>query len=467
MYNAIVAIKPEWHSPDTDKGAIKVVMTGSASDKAKLQPHIYDNKTKKLFEKRFKDVNDPLQLVIVRDMWLTGFDAPNCHTMYIDKPMKGHNLMQAIARVNRVFRDKPGGLVVDYIGIANELKAALKTYTNSNGRGKPTVDTHEAFAVLLENIDKLHALMHGCDYSAFETQALHLLPKVMNHILGLPNPATGELDGKKRFLDIMAAIRSAYTLCGTLDEAAAYSKEIAFWGYIKGAITKFTTIDKRRTDEEKNSALKQIINNAIIAEGVDDIFSLVGLDKPDIGLLTPEFLEDVANMKEKNLAVELLERLLRDEVKARMKTDVVSEKKYSDRIIETLRKYHNRAIETAQVIEELIKMAQDMAEDAELAAKSGLNTDELAFYRALIQNQSAVREMDDSNLRALATHVTEQLRKSTTVDWQVRDSVRAKLRNLVRRALRRWKYPPDGADEAIELCLKQAEALSEHWTSED
>lgn len=465
MYNAIVAIKPEWHDLDTAKGAIKIVMTGSASDKEKLQPHIHDKQTKKQFETRFKDIEDPLQLVIVRDMWLTGFDAPNCHTMYIDKPMKGHNLMQAIARVNRVFKDKPGGLVVDYIGIANELKAALKTYTNSNGKGKPTIDTHEAFAVLLENIDKLHGLMNGCDFSAFETEALQLLPRVMNHILSLPNPGDGALDGKKRFLDIMAAIRSSYTLCGTLDDAAAYSKEIAFWGYVKNAITKYTTVDKRRTDEEKNSALKQILDNAIVTDGVDDIFSLVGLDRPNVGLLSPEFLEDVANMKEKNLAVDLLERLLRDEVKARMKTDVVSEKKYSDRIMETLRKYHNRAIETAQVIEELIQMAKDMAADAELAENSGLGVDELAFYRALIQNESAVKELGDHNLKELATFVTEKLRASTTVDWQVRDSVRAKLRNLVRRALRRWKYPPDGADEAVELCLKQAEALSEHWSA--
>ncbi|MDF1690186.1 MAG: type I restriction endonuclease subunit R [Cycloclasticus sp.] len=470
MYNAIVAIKPEWHgaplgtAADPSKGAIKIVMTGSASDKEKLQPHIYNKETKKLFEKRFKDVSDPLQLVIVRDMWLTGFDAPNCHTMYIDKPMKGHNLMQAIARVNRVFKDKPGGLVVDYIGIANELKAALKTYTNSNGKGQPTHDTREAFAVLLENIDKLHAMMHGCDYSDFEAHALQLLPRVMNHILSLQNSGNGELDGKKRFLDVMANVRSSFTLCGTLDEAKGYSKEIAFFGAVKNAITKFTTIDKRRTDEEKNSALKQIIDNAIISEGVDDIFELVGLDKPNVGLLSPEFLEDVANMKEKNLAVDLLERLLRDEVKARMKTDVVSEKKYSDRIMETLRKYHNRAIETAQVIEELIKMAKEMADDAEMAEKSGLSSDEIAFYRALIQNESAVKELGDDKLRSLAVFVTEQLRKSTTVDWQVRESVRAKLRNLVRRALRRWKYPPDKADEAIELCLKQAEALSQSWS---
>lgn len=464
MYNAIVAIKPEWHDLDPAKGAIKIVMTGSASDKAKLQPHIHNKETKKLFEKRFKDVNDPLQLVIVRDMWLTGFDAPNCHTMYIDKPMKGHNLMQAIARVNRVFKDKPGGLVVDYIGIANELKAALKTYTNSQGRGKPTTDTREAFSVLLEGLDALHGMMHGCDYSMYETQALQILPRVMNHILSLEG-ANKELDGKKRFLDVMAKIRTSFTLCGTMDEAKIYSKEIAFFGAVKNAISKFTTVDKRRADEEKNTALKQIIDNAIVADGVDDIFNLVGLDKPNIGLLSPEFLEDVANLEEKNLAVDLLEKLLRDEVKARMKTDVVSEKKYSDRIMETLRKYHNRGIETAQVIEELIKMAKDMAEDADLAEQSGLNTDEIAFYRALIQNESAVKELGDDSLRELAKYVTSQLRKSTTVDWQVRDSVRAKLRNLVRRALRKWKYPPDRADEAIDLCLQQAEALSQSWSS--
>ena len=464
LYDAIIAIRPEWHDPDPMKGAIKIVMTGAASDKEKLQPHIYNKETKKLFEKRFKDVNDPLQIVIVRDMWLTGFDAPNCHTMYIDKPMKGHNLMQAIARVNRVFKDKPGGLVVDYIGIANELKLALKTYTGSNGKGKPTHDTHEAYAILLEKMDVVRSMFHGFDYSDYEDNALQLLPGAMNHILGLKGK-NNELDGKKRFLDVMAAISKAYTLCGTMDEVEPYKKEIAFLGAVKNAISKFTTIDKRLSDEEKNSALKQIIDNAVIADGVDDIFNLVGLDKPNIGLLSPEFMEDVANMKEKNLAVDLLERLLRDEVKARMKTDVVSEKKYSERIQETLRKYHNRAIETAQVIEELIKMAKEMAEDEELAANSGLDADEIAFYRALIQNESAVRELGDNNLRELAKHVTTQLRKSTTVDWQVRDSVRAKLRNLVRRALRKWKYPPDKADEAIDLCLKQAEALSEHWSA--
>ncbi len=475
MYNAIVAIKPEWHDVDPAKGAIKVVMTGSASDKAKLQPHIYNKETKKLFEKRFKDVNDPLQLVIVRDMWLTGFDAPNCHTMYVDKPMKGHNLMQAIARVNRVFKDKPGGLVVDYIGIANELKHALKTYTASKGKGEPTHDTREAYAKLLEAMDAMHGMMagHGCsnvaggrtpgatmgfDYSKYESDALQLLPGAMNHILG-------QDDGKKRFLNMMAVIRTAYTLCSTMDEVEPLKKEIAFLSAVKAAISKFTTIDKRRTDEEKHSALKQIIDNAIVADGVADIFDLVGLDKPNIGLLSDKFLEDVKNLPQKNLAVELLEKLLRDEIKARMKTDVVSEKKYSDRILETLRKYHNRAIETAQVIEELIAMAKEMEEALNEAEKLGLNADEIAFYRALVQNESAVRELGDNNLRDLAKHITQQLRKSTTVDWQVRDSVRAKLRNLVRRALRKWKYPPDKSDAAVELCLKQAEALSNSWSA--
>jgi type I restriction enzyme R subunit len=471
MYDAIVAIKPQWHDNDINKGTIKIVMTGSASDKTKLQPHIYNKEAKKLFEKRFKDSNDPLELVIVRDMWLTGFDAPNCHTMYIDKPMKGHNLMQAIARVNRVFKDKPGGLVVDYIGIASELKQALLSYTGAQGKGKPTHDTHEAYAILLEKLDIVHGMFAtssgqggSFDYSAFETNALQLLPGAMNHIIGLQD-TSGELNGKKRFLDVMAALSKAYTLCSTLDEVEPLKKEIAFLAAIKNAISKFTTIDKRRSDEAKNSALKQIIDNAITADGVDDIFSLVGLDKPNIGLLSPEFMEDVANLKEKNLAVDLLERLLRDEIKARMKTDVVSEKKYSDRILETLRQYHNRAIETSQVIEELIKMAKEMAEDAEMAENSGLSSDEIAFYRALIQNESAVRELGDDKLRSLARFVTEQLRKSTTVDWQVRDSVRAKLRNLVRRALRKWKYPPDKTAEAVELCLKQAEALSQSWSS--
>ncbi|WP_394245986.1 type I restriction endonuclease subunit R [Vibrio profundi] len=473
LYNAIVAIKPEWHHPDTDKGAIKIVMTGSASDKEKMQPHIHDKKTKKLFEKRYKDTDDELQLVIVRDMWLTGFDAPCCHTMYIDKPMKGHNLMQAIARVNRVFKDKPGGLVVDYIGIANELKNALKTYTNSQGKGQPTVDTAEAFSVLMEKVDIIRGMFATpvdtkvFNYRPdFETDALRLLPGAVNHLSGLSHTdANGKQvrDGKRRFLDVMAALTKAYSLCNTMDETHGYKNEIAFYSAIKTAFIKHSTVDKKRTDEERNTALKQILNNAVIADGVDDIFSMVGLDKPNIGLLSEEFLEDVKNMKEKNLAVELLEKLLRDEVKSRMKNDVVQEKKYSERIMSTLQKYHNRSIETAQVIEELIQWAKEMQEDGELLNKLNLSVDEIAFYRALVDNESSVRELGDDNLRKLAIELTHQLRKSATVDWQKRDSVRARMRNLVRRLLRRWKYPPDAAEEAIKLVLEQAEVLADGW----
>ncbi|MHB8116087.1 MAG: type I restriction endonuclease subunit R [Acidithiobacillus ferrivorans] len=457
LYNAIVTLRPEWHSDDPEQGAIKIVMTGSAADKPLLQPHLYSKQVKKRLEKRFKDAKDPLKLAIVRDMWLTGFDAPCCHTMYVDKPMKGHNLMQAIARVNRVFKNKPGGLVVDYIGIANELKAALKTYTEAKGKGDPTHNAAEALAMLLEKMDIVRGMMHGCDYSGFETKAAALLVPCANHLLGLK-------DGKQRFLDTMVAVAKAYSLCGTLDKAATLRKEIAFFSAIKAAITKFTTVDKKRSTEEKNSALKQILDNAIVADGVADIFALAGLDKPNIGLLSDEFLEDVRQMESRNLAVELLEKLLRDEIKARARNNVVQEKKYGDRLLETLRKYHNRAIETAQVIEELIQMAKEFQAVLERETALGLGQDEIAFYDALANNESAVRELGDEILKKIAVEITEKLRASTTVDWQVRESVRARLRILVRRCLQKWKYPPDQQADAVELVLKQAESLSNEWS---
>lgn len=459
LYDAIVNLRPDWHSTAPEKGAIKIVMTGSAADKALLQPHLYSKQVKRRLEARFKDARDPLKVVIVRDMWLTGFDAPCCHTMYIDKPMKGHNLMQAIARVNRVFKNKPGGLVVDYIGIANELKAALKAYTDAKGKGDPAHSAAEALAVLMEKMDIVRGMMQGFDYSAFETQALPLLVPAANHILGLK-------DGKTRFLDTMVAVAKAFSLCGTLDEAAALRKEIAFFSAIKAAIAKFTTVDKKRSDAEKNSALKQILDNAIISDGVADVFALAGLDKPNIGLLSDEFLEDVRRMDSRNLAIELLEKLLRDEIKARARNNVVQEKKYGDRLLETLRQYHNRAIETAQVIEELIQMAKEFQATLEREAALGLNDDEIAFFDALANNESAVRELGDEVLKKIAVEITEKLRASTTVDWQVRESVRAKLRILVRRCLQKWKYPPPGPDEqdAVELVLKQAEQLSNSWT---
>ncbi len=453
MYNSIVELRPDWHDPDPEKGALKIVMTGSASDKELLQPHIYNRQTKKRLEKRFKDADNPLKLVIVRDMWLTGFDVPCCHTMYIDKPMQGHNLMQAIARVNRVFKDKPGGLVVDYIGIGNELKQALKIYTDSKGRGTPTLLAEEAFALLIEKLEIVRAMFYGFDYSDYETNATRLLPMAANHILGLD-------DGKKRFLDAMAAITKAFSLCSTLDEAAPLKKEIAFFAAIKAAIIKHTTVDKKRTEEEKNSVLKQILDNAVTADGVADIFELAGLDKPNISLLSDEFLEDVRRMPSRNLAVELLEKLLRDAIKARTRNNVVQEMKYGDRLLETLRKYHNRAIETAQVIEELIQMAKDFQAAMKREEDLGLTPDEIAFYDALADNESAVRKLGDETLKKIAHELTEKLRANTTVDWQVRDSVRAKIRNMIRRLLKKYKYPPDKRDDATELVLRQAEKLS-------
>ncbi|AWB34701.1 type I restriction endonuclease subunit R [Orrella marina] len=464
LYNEIIALRPEWHDVDPEKGAIKIVMTGSASDKALLQPHVYNKAVKKRLEKRFKDVNDPLRLVIVRDMWLTGFDAPCCHTMYVDKPMKGHGLMQAVARVNRVFKNKPGGLVVDYIGIANELKQALKTYTESKGKGEPTHDAHEAYAVLLEKLDVIHGLFakgpesDGFDYSDYEENANQLLIPTANHVLGLK-------DGKKRFLDAVLAMNKAYSLCNTLDEARQHQKEVAFLSAVKAAITKHTSVDKKLTEDEKNTVLKQILDNALVAEGVSDVFALCGLDKPNIGLLSDEFLEDVRQMPYKNFAVELLEKLLKDDIRAKTRNNVVQEKKYGDRLQETLRKYNNRGIETAQVIEELIAMAKQFKADLERDEALGLNRDEIAFYDALANNESAVRELGDATLKKIAIELTEKLRKSTTVDWQVRESVRARLRILVRRTLQRHKYPPDGQEDAIDMVLEQAEALSNAWSN--
>ncbi|MFX6050600.1 type I restriction endonuclease subunit R [Acinetobacter baumannii] len=464
LYNEIIALRPDWHDPDPEKGKIKIVMTGSASDKPLLQPHIYNKQTKKRLEKRFKDVNDPLQLVIVRDMWLTGFDAPCTHTMYIDKPMKGHNLMQAIARVNRVFKDKQGGLVVDYIGIANELKQALKTYTDAKGKGEPTLRAEEAYAVLAEKMDAIRGMFAktneqvGMDLSAYETQAHRLIIPAANYVLSLK-------DGKKRFLDLVLAINKAFSLCSTLDEAKNLHKEIAFYSAIKAVISKHTSVDRKLSQAEKDSTLKQILDNAVIADGVTDVFAMCGLDKPNIGLLSDEFLDDVRQMPYRNLAVELLEKLLNDGIKAKTRNNVVQEKRFSDRLQETLRKYNNRAIETSQVIEELIQMAKEFQAEMQREASLGLNPDEIAFYDALANNESAVRELGDDTLKQIAREITEKLRKSTTVDWQVRDSVRAQLKILVRRTLQRWKYPPDKAAEAIELVMKQAEQLSNAWTT--
>jgi type I restriction enzyme, R subunit len=457
LYNEIIKLRPDWHSADPEQGAIKIIMTGSASDKALLRPHIYSSQTKKRLEKRFKDPVDPLRLVIVRDMWLTGFDAPCVHTLYVDKPMKGHNLMQAIARVNRVFKDKQGGLVVDYIGIGNELRSAMKEYTQSKGRGRPTVDAHEAYSLLMEKIDVLRSMLHGFDYQDFMTAGHRLLAGAANHVLGIK-------DGKKRFADVALAMSKAFTLCCTLDDAKTVREEVAFLQGVKVILTKRDITAQRRTDEVRELAIRQIINSAVVSESVVDIFDAVGLDKPNIGLLDDEFLAQVRNLPEKNLAVELLERLLEGEIKSRFASNLVQDKKFSEMLTNVITRYQNRSIETAQVMEELVAMAKKFREAASRGDSLGLTEDEVRFYDALANNESAVRELTDETLKKIAHELTENLRQNLSVDWSERESVRAKLRLMVKRILRKYKYPPDMQDAAVELILQQAQALGDSWS---
>ena len=462
LYNEIVKLRPDWHDDDPEQGAIKIVMTGSASDKPLLRPHIHSGLVKKRLEKRFKDPQDPLKLVIVRDMWLTGFDAPCVHTLYVDKPMKGHNLMQAIARVNRVFQDKQGGLVVDYIGIGEDLKAAMKEYTASKGRGKPTVDAREALAVMLEKLEVLQAMLHGFDYSDFLTGRHRVLAGAANHVLGIESDK--ERDGKKRFADHALAMSHAFSLCCTLPEAKAHRDEVAFMQAVKVILTKRDASAQRKSNEERDLAIRQIINSAVVSGEVVDIFQSVGLDKPNIGLLDEAFLAQVQNLPEKNLAVELLERLLQGEIKSRFASNVVQDRKFSDMLTDVIRRYQNRSIETAQVMEELIAMAKKFREAASRGEQLGLHDDEVKFYDALANNESAVRLLQDEILKKIAQELTASLRANLKTDWSERESVRAQLRLMVKRILRKYKYPPDQADAAVELVLEQAQSLGEDWT---
>lgn len=457
LYDVVIALRPEWHSEDATKGAIKVIMTGSSSDKEILRPHIHSKQTKKDLEKRFKDADDEFQIAIVRDMWLTGFDAPSLHTIYIDKPMRGHSLMQAIARVNRVFKKKPGGLVVDYIGIGHELKQALRDYTESGAKGDLFSDASEkALPVLLEKLSVIRGMFHGFDYQDFETEAITLLPYAADFILE-------QFEGKKRFADHIAQLTKAFALCCTLEEAMKHGEEIAFFQAVKAFINKPSASVKKISDEQRELLLRQILSRAVVSDEVMDIFSTAGLEKPNIGILSEEFLEEVRLMPQKNLAVELLKRLLNDEVKARFRENVVQSKKFSDLLTQSLNRYHNRAIETVQVIEELIQMAKEFNKASSRGEDLGLNNDEVAFYDALETNEASVRDLGDETLKKIAVELTDNLRKNMTIDWAVREAVRARLRLMIKRILKKYKYPPDQERRAIEIVLEQAETLSESW----
>ena len=461
LYREIVRLRPAWAADDDERGAIKVVMTGSASDPVDWQPHIRNKSRREALAKRFRDPGDPFRIVLVRDMWLTGFDAPSLHTMYIDKPMRGHGLMQAIARVNRVFRDKPGGLVVDYLGLAHELRRALATYTESGGSGRAALDQDEAVAVMLEKHEVCCALFHGFDRSLWTTgtpgERLGLLPAAQEHVLAQEN-------GKERCLRAVRELSAAFALAVPHAEALRIRDDVAFFQAVQAVLAKRTAAEAR-PEEELDHVVRQIISRAVAPEGVLDVFAAAGLDKPDISILSEEFLAEVRGMPHRNLAVELLQKLLRGELALRRRTNVVQARSFAEMLEQTIRRYQSRAIEAAQVIEELIRLAREMREASARGEKLGLSEAELAFYDALETNDSAVKVLGDETLRGIARELVETVRRNVTIDWTLRENVRAQLRVLVKRILRKHGYPPDRQERATETVLEQAALLSSEWAA--
>ena len=464
LNNAILKLRPEWASAKDDdteveKGkecVVKVVMTGSASDGPEWQQHIRNKEKRRKLANRFKDSKDPFRIVIVRDMWLTGFDAPCLHTMYVDKPMRGHGLMQAIARVNRVFRDKPGGLVVDYLGLADQLKHALAIYTESGGKGDPTYDTRKAIALLLEKHGIAGDMLHGIEWSKWRTgtpkEQLSLIPAAQEHILE-------QEEGKKRFVQLVSDISKAFALCAASDEATAIRDDIAFFQTLQTALNKQES-KSGRTPDQLDAAVRQLVSRAIVTDGqVIDVFTAAGLSKPDISILSDQFLTEVRGLKYKNVAAELLEKLLKDEIRGRSKRNFVQAQNFSEKLKQSLNAYHNRAISTMEVIEELIKLAKELDLETKRGVDLGLTDDEVAFYDALAANESAVRAMGNDQLKVIATELITQVRKSTTIDWTLRESARARIRVIVKRILNKYGYPPDLQDEAVKTVLRQAELL--------
>ena len=469
LFEEIVKLRPAWKGDDINVGRIKVVMTSNSADPLHFQPHRTDKPQRKLLEKRFKDPDDPLELVIVRDMWLTGFDAPPVHTLYVDKPMQGHGLMQAIARTNRIWKDKPGGLIVDYIGIGEELKQAIKQYTKDAGAEQAPVDTSgQALRILLDSLDVIRKeFFHGFDYAGTEDpkKALARLGPAMEHILQVdPEPdEKGRNRGVRAYLDQVARLTHAQALAGTLGPAMAVREEIAFFQAVRVCLIKLTRAGETRSRLEKEAALRQLVAKGVLVEGVNDVFGTLGLGKPDISLLDEEFLAQIQAMPTKNLAAELLERLIADQVKARGQKNAIQAKEFTQKLEEAIAKYQNRGLTTVEVIEELIKLAKEIN-----AAKppDGMSEEEFAFYQALIENESAVRELGHPVLRALAQELTDKLRKSATINWQNRKSARARMVAMVKVLLAKHKYPPDKQAEATDKVIAQAELLADTWAFE-
>ena len=459
LHREIAKLRPSWDNADDEDGSLKVIMTGSASDPAAWQPHIRNKARREALANRFRDPKDPFRLVIVRDMWLTGFDAPSLHTMYLDKPMRGHGLMQAIARVNRVFKDKPGGLVVDYLGLAQELRQALATYTESGGTGRTALDQDEAVAVMLEKYEVCGGLFHGFAWSTWTTgtppERLGLLPPAQEHILR-------QKDGKDRYIRAVRELSQAFALAVPHVEALRVRDDVAFFQAVQAVLAKRAPGDAR-PEEDIEQAVRQIISRAVAPEGVIDIFAAAGIGKPDISILSEEFLAEVRGMPQRNLAVELLQKLLKGELATRRRRNVVQARSFAEMLEQTLRRYQNRAIEAAQVVEELIRLAKDMREANARGEALRLSEDELAFYDALETNDSAVKILGDETLRAIAQELVRTVRANVTIDWTMRENVRAQLRVLVKRILRRYGYPPDKQEKATETVLEQAALLSAEW----
>jgi type I restriction enzyme, R subunit len=459
LYQEIVALRPGWQSVADDQGTLKVVMTGSAADPLDWQPHIRSKPRREALANRFRDAQDSLKMVLVRDMWLTGFDAPSLHTMYVDKPMRGHGLMQAIARVNRVFRDKPGGLVVDYLGLAHELKQALAAYTESGGTGSTALDQHEAVALMLGKYEVCCGLFHGFNRSKWVTgtpaERLSLLPPAQEHILA-------QADGKDRLLLAVQELSQAFALAVPHDDALRIRDDVGFFQAVRASLAKRAP-GEAHSEEDLDHAVRQIVSRAVLSEGVVDIFAAAGLAKPDISILSDAFLAEVKAMPQRNLAVELLRKLLAGEIRTRGRKNVVQARSFSEMLAQALRRYQNRAIEAAQVIEELIALARQMREANARGEALGLTEDEIAFYDALEANDSAVKVLGDDTLRAIARELVSTVRANVTIDWTVRENVRSQLRVLVKRILRRHGYPPDKQEKATQTVLEQAEALSAEW----
>jgi len=463
LYNEIVKLRPAWRANADDEGAVKVVMTGSASDPVEWQQHIRSRARRDDLARRFKDPDDPFQLVLVRDMWLTGFDAPPLHTMYIDKPMQGHTLMQAIARVNRVFRDKPGGLVVDYLGIADKLKRALEYYSESD-REATGIDQSEAVAILLEEYEIVSDMFHGFDYSAaLDGTLASLLPFVgpaVEHILALED---GE-DARKRFMEHVSALSKAFALAVPHEDALAIREEVGFFQAVRAGLVKLTK-SERDGEEDVETAIQQLVSRSVVSGDVIDIFSEAGLEKPDLSVLSDEFLAEVRGMEHKNLAAEALRKLLERQIRTRERKNPLEASSFAEKLRETILCYRNRTIKAAEVIEELIGLAHEIRDADRRGEEMGLTDDELAFYDALAQNESAVEVMGDEQLRVIARELLEHVRENATIDWSVRESTRAKLRVICKRILRKHGYPPDLQESATHTVLRQAERLCEHWVA--